>query len=116
MGDKANAERNAIEEKARKEKADAAAKYAKIELEFEKKKYNEQLAEQLKIDTERKAKKEAEQLAKAPDKQKLEAWLSKFTMEQMPIFTDEASQKIALEITLKFSGFKKWAKTEISNI
>ena len=109
--------------KADKEKAIADAKL-KAEQEEKAKLQAELLAKQkleieakAKADKEEKARIEAENKAnKAPDKEKLNAWVNDIRFVPMPVFTSKESQDIALDITMKFSAFKKWAKTQIESI
>lgn len=86
-------------------------KQAKLEAELKAKKDAEAKveAERLaKIEAERK---EAEKLAKAPIKKQLTVWVDSFEITSAPI--DNATSQ---EIQAKFTAFKKWAQTQISNL
>ena len=123
------AERMAIEEKARKEREIIDAKYAKEKAESEAKFKLEQeakakieaelkderdakiKAENERLEAEKLAKINADKLAKAPIKKQLLQWVEMFEIP-LPITPNEKS----VEISQKFNAFKKWAKNEIENI
>jgi hypothetical protein len=98
-----------------KEKRDKAEK-DKLQAELQEKQKAE-IEAKAKADKEEKLRVYAEnKAAKAPDKEKLNAWVNDIRFVPMPVFTSKESQDIALDITLKFSAFKKWAKTQIESI
>lgn len=59
---------------------------------------------------------EEKKLAKAPDKDKLTLWINEIKFPAMPVFTSDDSQKTAVDITVKFAAFKKWALGEIDKL
>lgn len=127
-------ERKLAEEKARKEREEserillaerklAAEKLAvemanarKLAAEIEAKKQAE-IEAKAKAEKQEKLRVEAEnKAAKAPDKEKLNAWVDDIKHVATPALTSKKSQDIALDITLKFAAFKMWAKTQIESI
>lgn len=130
---KAEKERKALEEKARKEREAADAKL-KAEQETARKAAEKAEAERAKLEAELKAKKEAEEkaqkeaeakaeaerkakaeAAKAPDKQKLTAWINSLSL---PEITTSTAPGKAIEGTVKekFNAFKTWALSQINNM
>ena len=118
----ADAERKAIEDKARKEKELADAKLEEVRQENEKL----QKAIQDKADAERKAiedaqkdkdasellmKKDADKLAKAPIKKQAKIWVEGFTLPE-----SNFDNEVKRDILIKFEAFKKWALTQTENI
>lgn len=131
---KAEQERKALEEKARKEREAAEAKL-KAEQEAARQAAEKAAAERAKLEAELKAKKDAEikaenerlakieaekqeaaKLTKAPDKEQLIAWLAEIKFAPMPVFASSDSQNIALDITMKFAAFKKWAAIQVEKL
>ena len=123
------AERMAIEEKARKERDEIDAKYAKekaeagvkfkieqeakakVEAELKAERDAKIKAEAERLQAEKLAKINADKLAKAPIKKQLLQWVEMFEIP-LPITPNEKS----VEIAQKFNAFKEWAKSEIENI
>ena len=103
--DAARAER----EKAEEERAKLAAELkAKQEAELKAKQEAEK-AEQLRIEYEKKA-------AKAPDKDKLKAFITSITLPVLPNLKTAESKATASVITAKFEAFKTWANQQIELI
>lgn len=99
-------------QKLQKEQEEKAALFAKI-----KAKEDAELAEKKRILEEQKANElKAKEAAKAPSKEQLKEWIKAFNMPIMPVIKETDIQEKALEITLKFSAFKKWAIAEIDKI
>lgn len=118
----ADAERKAIEDKARKEKELADAKLESVRQENEKL----QKAIQDKANAERKAiedaqndkdasellmKKDAEKLAKAPIKKQAKIWVEGFTLPE-----SNFDNEVKRDILIKFEAFKKWALVQTESI
>ena len=107
-----------------KQKADADAKLKaandeKKRLEDEVKAKNK--AEQDAIDKEiadQKARLKAEkEAAKAPDRERLNLWVDSMVIKGIGTENlNEESVQIANEIMTKFSAFKNWAKTQVTNL
>ena len=122
---KLEAEKRAKEEQERKAKeAEERKKWeerdrieretrAKLEAELKAKKDAEIAAQKAKEAEELKAKQEAEELAKAPRRDKLNAWIDDLTIS-IPFGTKD--DKVVIEIVEKFHSFKKWAKTQVEKV
>jgi hypothetical protein len=112
--DKAEKKRIAKEQKekeaANKAAEKQAAENAKLQAELQAKKDAEIAAQKAKEDAERREREEAEKAAKAPRKERLTKWVNSFTL---PEFGDD---DVAMEISTKFDGFKKWAKGEVEKV
>lgn len=94
-----------------KQKAEADKLAAEL-----KAKQEAELKEKQRIEAENKAKLEAEKkAAKAPDKDKLNKWLSELELLSIDLKQPE-SNEIAIEIKAKFEGFKKWAIEKINTL
>jgi len=110
-----DAKQKAIEETARIEREKAEAKQAQLEAEIKAKNEAELKAKQ---DIDRKEKEGIEtekQAAKAPDKQKLTKWIESLNIA-IPELNDLSATVTASDISAKFEGFKKWAKSEIAKL
>jgi len=128
------AERIEAEKKLAAERAEAAAKQKAIEdaarIEREKAEAERaKLAAELKAkeDAEAKAKAEAERIeqeriasankaAKAPDKDKLKAFVQSITLPELPELKSAETKAVAAVITEKFKAFKVWAEQQIENV
>jgi len=109
------AKQKTIEETARIEREKAEAKQAQLEAEIKAKNEAELKAKQ---DIERKEKERIEaekQAAKAPDKIKLTKWIESLNIA-IPKTNDLSATVTASDISAKFEGFKKWAKSEIEKL
>jgi hypothetical protein len=60
-------------------------------------------------------KEEAKRLAKAPDIEKLTKWIDSLMIGITPDVGGDG-HKLALDIHVKFEGFKKWATEQINNL
>lgn len=115
--DAAKEQQRIADEKAAKERAESdrllkieKAKQAALEAELKAKADKEAAELKAKQEAEKQAKLEAEKAAKAPRKEKLTKWVESF---QIPTFEND---EVAANITARFNSFKKWAKSEITNI
>ena len=54
--------------------------------------------------------------AKQPDKIKLKAWVESFNCFDAPLLKEQESTNLQVDIVSKFSGFKKWALSEIEKL
>jgi hypothetical protein len=117
------AQRKIAEAKAKKEKEIADAKLKaereakeKLEAELKAKQDAERKAEEAK-QAEIKAQKAAEEkAAKAPDKEKLTAWLGKFSLPVNPELKNEESKDVAITILEKHAAFIAWANAQINTL
>ena len=106
----------AIEDAARIEREKAEAELAKLAAELKMKqdaevkaKQEAEKAEQLRIESEKKAK-------KAPDKDKLKAFVNSISLPLLPELKSAESKATATVITAKFEAFKQWAVSQIESI
>lgn len=135
---KAEVERQRLAEIERKKQADELAKSEAARKTAEQaaaKMLEQERAASAKLAAELKAKKDAEEAehsrlakveseriaaekkaAKAPEKDQLRAWLNSIKFQPMPVTKSGESQVVALNITEKFSAFKKWAITQIETL
>lgn len=88
----------------------------RIEAELKSKQEVEYQAELHRIESEKLAKKEAEKLAKAPDKEKLIAYIDSFSSNAS--FSLETIDAITIcnDIQSKFESFKKWAVLQVEKL
>ncbi len=115
--EKAEAIRIEAEKKAADELAKEKAASAKIAEQLRLKQEAEQAERDrlAKIESDRIA--AEKKAAKAPEKEQLMVWLKEIKMTvPMPITKTKEAQDIAVEITTKFSAFKKWAISQIETL
>lgn len=105
-----------IEEAARIEREKAEAERAKLAAELKAKQDAEAKAEaeMVKAEQERIAAEKA--AAKAPDKDKLIAFVRSINLPTLPELKSEESKAASAVITEKFTAFKTWAENQIANI
>ncbi len=112
-------------EMARKAKEDAdrikqiekeRAEAKKIADELKAKQDAENEAKRLAEEAEKKRIADEKKLAKAPDKEKLKAWLNTIVMPDIPNGLSNESGTIGLEISNKFDNFKNWAIKQIETL
>lgn len=107
---KADAERKALEEKARVEAEKAAKEKAALEAELKARQQAEAEQEAQRIAKEKAEREAAALAAKAPRKERLTTWVESF--EITPFENDE----VASDILAKFEAFKNWAKAQVEKI
>lgn len=112
---KADAEAKKAKEESDKAIAKAKAEADKLAAELKAKADAETKVEADRIKAEEIKKAEARKLAKAPDKEKLNKWIDDLMIGITPQVGADA-HKLALNIHVKFQGFSKWAKEEISKL
>lgn len=131
---KAEADRQRLAEIERKKQAEELAKLEAARLAAAKILEQERAAS-AKLSAELKAKQDAEEAervrlakvesdriaaekkaAKAPEKDQLRAWMNSIVLPLTPMVKSDEAQVITLNITEKFSSFKKWALTQIETL
>lgn len=95
--------------------AEIKEKAIKAQKELDEKNKKEAIEKAEKEKAESAAKAEAERLEKAPDKEKLILFVDSFTSTPQILNSTEAN-RVYNDILVKFSGFTKWAKTEIDKL
>lgn len=112
----AAAKQKAIEDAARVEREKAEAERAKLAAELQAKVESEfkAMAAAARIEQERIA--AANKAAKAPDKDKLKAFVTSITLPVLPELKSDESKATAAVITAKFEAFKTWANQQIETI
>lgn len=113
---KADAERKAIEDAARIEREKAEAKQRELETQIKAKAEAEAKAtaeaariEYVRIEAQRQA-------AKAPDKDKMIAFVNSIVLPELPSLKTQSANETMNIITEKFNGFKAWANSQITNL
>jgi len=112
----AAAKQKAIEDAARIEREKAEAERAKLAAELKAKEDAEARAkaESARIEQERIA--SANKAAKAPDKDKLKAFVNSITLPEPPELKSAEMKAVAAVVTEKFKAFKVWAEQQIENV
>lgn len=106
----------AIEDAARIEREKIEAERAKIEAELRAKQQAE-LKEKQQIESAEKQRIESEKQAeKAPDREKLVAFVNSIILPAIPVLKSEESKNIADDIAAKFDGFKVWATKQVQSL
>jgi hypothetical protein len=111
----AEARQKAIEEAARKEREKYQVERKKLEAELQVKKDAEETARkesEAMAEKERKAKEQAE---KAPDKEKLSAWVNSFSIDECPVISRKLTPTSQV-IEAKFKAFKIWSLQQIEQL
>ena len=112
----AEAKQKAIEDAALIEREKADAERAKLEAELKAKEAAELKAKQEAEQKERDRIAAEAKAAKAPDKDKLKAFVTSITLPVLPELKSDESKATAAVITAKFEAFKTWANQQIESI
>lgn len=112
----AAAKQKAKEDAARIEREKAESERAKLAAELKAKEDAEAKAkaEAARIEQERIA--AANKAAKAPDKDKLKAFVQSITLPELPELKSAETKAVAAVVTEKFKAFKVWAEQQIENV
>jgi len=110
------AKQKAIEDASRVEREKAEAERAKLAAELKAKEdaEAEAKAEAARIEQERIT--AANKAAKAPDKDKLKAFVNSITLPELPELKSAETKAVAAVVTEKFKAFKVWAEQQIENV
>jgi membrane protein involved in colicin uptake len=114
--EKADALLESQRKQAAKEKAIADAKLKAANEENERLKRIEKEKQDAADKAERERIAAEKKAAKAPDKDKLTAWLESIKMNDIPTGLGNDAGTVGLTISNKFDSFKVWAKTQIENL
>jgi len=123
---KAEADRKAIEEKARKEREEserillaerkAADEKLKAEMQaVQKLQFEKREREESEAKVRKEAERKATDAAKAPDKEKMNKWIDSLNIA-VPELSNLNAMATANVISQKFEGFKNWAKQQIETL
>jgi hypothetical protein len=106
----------AIEDAARIEREKIEAERAKIEAELRAKQQAELKVKQQAEASEKQRIEAEKQAAKAPDREKLVAFVNSIVLPALPVLKSEESKNIADDIAAKFDGFKAWATKQVQSL
>lgn len=106
----------AIEDAARIEREKIEAERAKIEAELRAKQQAELKVKQQAEAYEKQRIEAEKQAAKAPDREKLVAFVNSIVLPALPVLKSEESKNIANDIAAKFDGFKAWATKQVQSL
>lgn len=98
-------------EEAEKKLAEERKKQAELEAQLKAEKEAKERAERERLAEEERKKKEAEKMAKAPIKKQMTAWIDLFIAPEKTV-----KNELSDDILAKFESFKKWAKLEIEKL
>ena len=106
----------AIEDAARIEREKIEAERAKIEAELRAKQQAELKVKQQAEAYEKQRIEAEKQAAKAPDREKLVAFVNSIVLPALPVLKSEESKNIADDIAAKFDGFKVWSTKQVQSL
>jgi hypothetical protein len=106
----------AIEDAARIEREKIEAERAKIEAELRAKQQAELKVKQQAEASEKQRIEAEKQAAKAPDREKLVAFVNSIVLPELPSLKTQSANETMNIITAKFNGFKAWANSQITNL